>query len=105
MLYCRAHNTVVGLLRHKDLLLFLTWFLLPGQAMMTPNMQGVIMAIGKSSSVYEKNGPEAAFFKVHTVSALHVLIPYSLNLQTISLSCVSLLLSFSVYFLTVQKVL
>uniref|UniRef100_A0A3P8VVS5 Ubiquitin carboxyl-terminal hydrolase 25 n=1 Tax=Cynoglossus semilaevis TaxID=244447 RepID=A0A3P8VVS5_CYNSE len=32
-------------------------------AMMTPNMQGVIMAIGKSSSIYEKNGPEAAFFK------------------------------------------
>ncbi|XP_037835081.1 ubiquitin carboxyl-terminal hydrolase 25 isoform X3 [Kryptolebias marmoratus] len=31
--------------------------------MMTPNMQGIIMAIGKSSSVYEKNGPEAAFFK------------------------------------------
>ncbi|XP_057676370.1 ubiquitin carboxyl-terminal hydrolase 25 isoform X2 [Corythoichthys intestinalis] len=33
------------------------------EAMMTPNMQGVIMAIGKSSRVYEKNGPEAAFFK------------------------------------------
>ncbi|XP_029303146.1 ubiquitin carboxyl-terminal hydrolase 25 isoform X3 [Cottoperca gobio] len=32
-------------------------------AMMTPNMQGIIMAMGKSSSVYEKNGPEAAFFK------------------------------------------
>ncbi|XP_076017343.1 ubiquitin carboxyl-terminal hydrolase 25 isoform X2 [Genypterus blacodes] len=32
-------------------------------AMMTPNMQGIIMAIGKSSSVYEKSGPEAAFFK------------------------------------------
>ncbi|XP_019110581.1 ubiquitin carboxyl-terminal hydrolase 25 isoform X4 [Larimichthys crocea] len=32
-------------------------------AMMTPNMQGIIMAIGKSGSVYEKNGPEAAFFK------------------------------------------
>uniref|UniRef100_A0A671WW72 Ubiquitin carboxyl-terminal hydrolase n=1 Tax=Sparus aurata TaxID=8175 RepID=A0A671WW72_SPAAU len=33
------------------------------EAMMTPNMQGIIMAIGKTSSVYEKNGPEAAFFK------------------------------------------
>ncbi|XP_061754141.1 ubiquitin carboxyl-terminal hydrolase 25 isoform X1 [Nerophis ophidion] len=33
------------------------------EAMMTPNMQGVIMAIGKSSRVFEKNGPEAAFFK------------------------------------------
>ncbi|XP_075876044.1 ubiquitin carboxyl-terminal hydrolase 25 isoform X2 [Nelusetta ayraudi] len=33
------------------------------EAMMTPNMQGVIMAIGKSGSVYEKNGPEAAFFQ------------------------------------------
>lgn len=58
--------------------------------MMTPNMQGVIMAIGKSSSVYEKNGPEAAFFKVHTVCSLPVLIPYSLNLQPTSLFCVYL---------------
>ncbi|KAM9788245.1 ubiquitin carboxyl-terminal hydrolase 25 [Neosynchiropus ocellatus] len=33
------------------------------ETMMTPNMQGVIMAIGKSSSIYETNGPEAAFFK------------------------------------------
>ncbi|XP_072302845.1 ubiquitin carboxyl-terminal hydrolase 25 isoform X2 [Eucyclogobius newberryi] len=33
------------------------------EAMMTPNMQGIIMAIGKSSNVYEKSGPEAAFFK------------------------------------------
>lgn len=41
--------------------------------MMTPNMQGVIMAIGKSGSVYEKNGPEAAFFKVPTVSPLPVI--------------------------------
>lgn len=62
-----------------DRLLFLTRFLLPGQAMMTPNMQGVIMAIGKSGSVYEKNGPEAAFFKVHTVSPLPVLISHSHN--------------------------
>ncbi|KAM9384313.1 ubiquitin carboxyl-terminal hydrolase 25 isoform 1-T1 [Pholidichthys leucotaenia] len=33
------------------------------EAMMTPSMQGIIMAIDKSGSVYEKNGPEAAFFK------------------------------------------
>eukprot|EP00064_Thunnus_orientalis_P011007 superscaffoldBa00001547_g11037 len=33
------------------------------ETMMTPNMQGIIMAIGKSCNVYEKNGPEAAFFK------------------------------------------
>ncbi|XP_053703003.1 ubiquitin carboxyl-terminal hydrolase 25 isoform X1 [Synchiropus splendidus] len=33
------------------------------ETMMTPNMQGVIMAIGKSSSIYDTNGPEAAFFK------------------------------------------
>uniref|UniRef100_A0A8B9LEX3 Ubiquitin carboxyl-terminal hydrolase n=1 Tax=Astyanax mexicanus TaxID=7994 RepID=A0A8B9LEX3_ASTMX len=31
--------------------------------MMTPNMQGIIMAIGKTRSVYDKCGPEAAFFK------------------------------------------
>ncbi|XP_034463363.1 ubiquitin carboxyl-terminal hydrolase 25 isoform X2 [Hippoglossus hippoglossus] len=33
------------------------------EAMMTPNMQGIIMAIGKSGCIHEKNGPEAAFFK------------------------------------------
>uniref|UniRef100_A0A8C5ECC0 Ubiquitin carboxyl-terminal hydrolase 25 n=1 Tax=Gouania willdenowi TaxID=441366 RepID=A0A8C5ECC0_GOUWI len=33
------------------------------ETMMNPSMQGVIMAIGKSCSVFEKNGPEAAFFK------------------------------------------
>ncbi|TSM28222.1 Ubiquitin carboxyl-terminal hydrolase 25 [Bagarius yarrelli] len=33
------------------------------ETMMTPNMQGVIMAIGKARSVYDKSGPEAAFFK------------------------------------------
>ncbi|XP_059913209.1 ubiquitin carboxyl-terminal hydrolase 25 isoform X4 [Gadus macrocephalus] len=33
------------------------------EAMLTPNMQGIIMAIGKSSNVFEKSGPEAAFFK------------------------------------------
>lgn len=76
---------------------------------MTPNMQGVIMAIGKSSSVYEKNGPEAAFFKVHTVCPLPVLIPYSLNLQPTSL-CVYLFhglllctfLQYSKYFVSLQ---
>lgn len=47
---------------------------------MTPNMQGIIMAIGKSSSVYEKNGPEAAFFKVHTISPLPFLISHSFHL-------------------------
>lgn len=36
----------------------------PWQVMMTPSMQGVIMAIGKSRSVYDRCGPEAGFFKV-----------------------------------------
>uniref|UniRef100_A0AAR2KTJ3 Ubiquitin carboxyl-terminal hydrolase 25 n=1 Tax=Pygocentrus nattereri TaxID=42514 RepID=A0AAR2KTJ3_PYGNA len=40
------------------------------ETMMTPNMQGIIMAIGKSRSVYDKCGPEAAFFK-RAVSILH----------------------------------
>lgn len=35
-----------------------------GQTMMTPDMQGIIMAIGKARSVHDKSGPEAAFFKV-----------------------------------------
>ncbi|TRY93323.1 hypothetical protein DNTS_022921, partial [Danionella cerebrum] len=45
------------------------------EAMMTPNMQGVIMAIGKSRSVYDKSGPEAAFFqalKVEYTRLLHI---------------------------------
>ncbi|XP_042086102.1 ubiquitin carboxyl-terminal hydrolase 25 isoform X18 [Ovis aries] len=33
------------------------------EIMMTPNMQGIIMAIGKSRSVYDRCGPEAGFFK------------------------------------------
>lgn len=74
---CFSGHLNLCLVRQWGRLLFLTRFLLPGQAMMTPNMQGVIMAIGKSGSVYEKNGPEAAFFKVHTVSPPPVLISHS----------------------------
>ncbi|XP_021081742.2 ubiquitin carboxyl-terminal hydrolase 25 isoform X1 [Mesocricetus auratus] len=33
------------------------------EIMMTPSMQGIIMAIGKSRSVYDRCGPEAGFFK------------------------------------------
>ncbi|XP_078514480.1 ubiquitin carboxyl-terminal hydrolase 25 isoform X2 [Lissotriton helveticus] len=33
------------------------------EVMMTPSMQGVIMAIGKSRNVYDRCGPEAGFFK------------------------------------------
>ncbi|XP_018421027.1 PREDICTED: ubiquitin carboxyl-terminal hydrolase 25 isoform X2 [Nanorana parkeri] len=33
------------------------------KVMMTPNMQGIIMAIGKSRNVYDMCGPEAGFFK------------------------------------------
>lgn len=43
----------------------------PGQTMMTPNMQGIIMAIGKARSVYDKSGPEAAFFKVLLCSTVY----------------------------------
>uniref|UniRef100_A0A8C1U918 Ubiquitin carboxyl-terminal hydrolase 25 n=1 Tax=Cyprinus carpio TaxID=7962 RepID=A0A8C1U918_CYPCA len=42
-------------------------------AMMTPNMQGIIMAIGKSRSVYDKCGPEAAFFKAMKVEYTRLL--------------------------------
>ncbi|KAF3841438.1 hypothetical protein F7725_007300 [Dissostichus mawsoni] len=52
-----------NLLSLIDSLCCLTCFLLLEQAMMTPKMQGIIMAIGKSSSVFEESGPEAAFFK------------------------------------------
>uniref|UniRef100_A0AAY4D4F2 Ubiquitin carboxyl-terminal hydrolase n=1 Tax=Denticeps clupeoides TaxID=299321 RepID=A0AAY4D4F2_9TELE len=44
-----------------------------GQAMMTPNMQGIIMAIGKARSVYDKCGPEAAFFKAIKVEYTRLL--------------------------------
>ncbi|KTF76929.1 hypothetical protein cypCar_00015384 [Cyprinus carpio] len=43
------------------------------EAMMTPNMQGIIMAIGKSRSVYDKCGPEAAFFKAMKVEYTRLL--------------------------------
>nr|XP_060626481.1 ubiquitin carboxyl-terminal hydrolase 25 isoform X1 [Anolis sagrei ordinatus] len=33
------------------------------EVMLTPNMQGVIMAIGKATNVYDKCGPEAGFFQ------------------------------------------
>uniref|UniRef100_A0A8C0BM88 Ubiquitin carboxyl-terminal hydrolase n=1 Tax=Buteo japonicus TaxID=224669 RepID=A0A8C0BM88_9AVES len=35
----------------------------PSPVMLTPNMQGIIMAIGKARSVYDRCGPEAGFFK------------------------------------------
>lgn len=63
---------------------------------MTPNMQGIIMAIGKSSSVYEKSGPEAAFFKVQPLSAplhftlthfLHLLLPDTDSFLVFSCAC------------------
>lgn len=31
---------------------------------MTPGMQGVIKAVGKTRKIYDKYGPETAFFKV-----------------------------------------
>ncbi|XP_036793293.1 ubiquitin carboxyl-terminal hydrolase 25 isoform X5 [Oncorhynchus mykiss] len=43
------------------------------QAMMTPNMQGIIMSIGKARSVFEKLGPEAAFFKAIKVEYTRLL--------------------------------
>uniref|UniRef100_A0A4W4EP67 Ubiquitin carboxyl-terminal hydrolase 25 n=1 Tax=Electrophorus electricus TaxID=8005 RepID=A0A4W4EP67_ELEEL len=43
------------------------------ETMMTPNMQGIIMAIGKSRSVYDKCGPEAAFFKALKVEYTRLL--------------------------------
>nr|XP_029483623.1 ubiquitin carboxyl-terminal hydrolase 25-like isoform X7 [Oncorhynchus nerka] len=42
-------------------------------AMMTPNMQGIIMSIGKARSVFEKLGPEAAFFKAIKVEYTRLL--------------------------------
>ncbi|XP_064206047.1 ubiquitin carboxyl-terminal hydrolase 25 isoform X1 [Anguilla rostrata] len=43
------------------------------EAMLTPNMQGIILAIGKAGSVYEKSGPEAAFFKAIKVEYARLL--------------------------------
>lgn len=45
--------------------LFLTSFTLLGQVMLTPAMQGILMAIDRTRSVCDRCGPEAAFFKVH----------------------------------------
>nr|XP_046178667.1 ubiquitin carboxyl-terminal hydrolase 25-like isoform X3 [Oncorhynchus gorbuscha] len=43
------------------------------KAMMTPNMQGIIMSIGKARTVFEKLGPEAAFFKAIKVEYTRLL--------------------------------
>ncbi|XP_064834372.1 ubiquitin carboxyl-terminal hydrolase 25-like isoform X6 [Oncorhynchus masou masou] len=43
------------------------------EAMMTPNMQGIIMSIGKARSVFERLGPEAAFFKAIKVEYTRLL--------------------------------
>ncbi|XP_010868974.2 ubiquitin carboxyl-terminal hydrolase 25 isoform X3 [Esox lucius] len=43
------------------------------EAMMTPNMQGIIMSIGKARTVFEKLGPEAAFFKAIKVEYTRLL--------------------------------
>lgn len=42
--------------------------------MMTPNMQGIIMAIGKSRNVYDRCGPEAGFFKVQLTFSFNFLM-------------------------------
>ncbi|XP_067897371.1 ubiquitin carboxyl-terminal hydrolase 25 isoform X3 [Heterodontus francisci] len=36
------------------------------EVMLTPTMQGIIMAIGKARNVYDRHGPEAGFFKAFT---------------------------------------
>ncbi|XP_045080230.1 ubiquitin carboxyl-terminal hydrolase 25-like isoform X2 [Coregonus clupeaformis] len=43
------------------------------KAMMTPNMQGIIMSIGKARTVFEELGPEAAFFKAIKVEYTRLL--------------------------------
>lgn len=45
--------------------------------MMTPSMQGIIMAIGKSRSVYDRCGPEAGFFKVLNIFIENNVMSYS----------------------------
>lgn len=44
------------------------------QMMLTPAMQGVILAIAKAREVYDKDGPEAALIKVFrfTVACIHL---------------------------------
>lgn len=49
------------------------------QIMMTPNMQGIIMAIGKSRNVYDRCGPEAGFFKVQLTFSFYFLSFFKLN--------------------------
>uniref|UniRef100_H2ZYR3 Ubiquitin carboxyl-terminal hydrolase 25 n=1 Tax=Latimeria chalumnae TaxID=7897 RepID=H2ZYR3_LATCH len=42
------------------------------EVMLTPTMQGIIMAIGKSKNVYDRCGPEAGFFKAIKVEYARV---------------------------------
>lgn len=41
------------------------------QMMLTPAMQGVILAIAKARQVFDKDGPEAGLIKVVHVQVLH----------------------------------
>lgn len=42
------------------------------QMMLTPAMQGVILAIAKARQVFDKDGPEAGLIKVVHVQVLHL---------------------------------
>lgn len=44
--------------------------------MLTPNMQGIIMAIGKATNVYDRCGPEAGFFKVQLTISIFLLCTF-----------------------------
>lgn len=45
---------------------------------LTPAMQGVILAIAKATQVFDKEGPEAGLIKVVYSKWLHVHIPFKL---------------------------
>lgn len=61
--------------------------------MLTPNMQGIIMAIGKARNVYDRCGPEAGFFKVQltfsTFSPLTFLVRYAFSLHPLHIKTVA----------------
>lgn len=59
--------------------------------MLTPNMQGVIMAIGKARNVYDRCGPEAGFFKVQLTFStllLWLCVRYAFSLHSLPIKTV-----------------
>lgn len=61
------------MLANNDQIMSFCFSSLIGQMMLTPAMQGVILAIAKAREAFDKDGPEAGLIKVFISRALLIL--------------------------------